>query len=49
MSFTLYFMRVSFILLFLFPPDEHCESRQDSAQNQTVGEVNGSMYFCDHI
>jgi hypothetical protein len=39
---------VSFLSLFLFPPDEHRESRQDPAQNQTMGEVNGSMYFRDH-
>jgi hypothetical protein len=33
----------------LFPTDKHRESRQDSTKNQSMREVNGAMYLCDHI
>jgi hypothetical protein len=35
--------------LFLFSPDKHCERHQDPAKDQTVGEVDGTVNFCDHI
>jgi hypothetical protein len=32
----------------LFPPDKHRKRRQNPAKDQSVGEINGSVNFCDH-
>jgi hypothetical protein len=42
-------MVYSFLYCFLFPPDKHCKRRQDPAKDQSVGEVDCTVNFCNHF